>query len=73
MKMANAILTTTSKDPECIVKALTPDNGDADITLKVDGKKITTTVSAGNPRTLLATLDDIIRCQIIAEEVIRNG
>lgn len=71
--MAHAILTTTSQDPSCIVGALSPDNGDALIESKVEGEKITTKVSAQNPRTLLATLDDVIRCQIIAEQVIQNG
>lgn len=71
--MAHAILTTTSQDPACIVGALSPDNGDVLIESKVECEKITTKVSAQNPRTLLATLDDVIRCQIIAEQLIQNG
>ncbi len=70
---ACAQISTESENPECVMKALSVDNKAAEISSKVDGKTIKTEVKANNPRTLLATVDDIIRCQMVAEKIIEDG
>jgi hypothetical protein len=67
---SRAIITTESKNAECVLKALSVDNGNARIKSEVEGATIKTEVSSESPRTLLSTADDLLRCQIIAENVI---
>ncbi|MFH1835121.1 MAG: KEOPS complex subunit Pcc1 [Methanobacteriota archaeon] len=70
---ACAQISTKSENPKCVMKALSVDNKAAEIDSKVGGKTIKTEVKANNPRTLLATVDDIIRCQMVAEKIIEDG
>lgn len=67
---AHATLTTESKKPECVLQALAVDNGNAHITSTLAGGFIRTEVASGSARTLLATLDDLLRCHMIAENLI---
>ncbi len=69
-----AILKTESRDAKSIAQALSRDNVDLN-GLKVttgykENKKIITKVESKNMKSLLSTLDDIISCQIVAEDVI---
>ncbi|MEM2917927.1 MAG: KEOPS complex subunit Pcc1 [Candidatus Altiarchaeota archaeon] len=74
--MHKALLLTESKDAKNIAKSLDIDNLNRE-NLKVSTKlfkgRIRTKVKADKISTLLSTLDDIIRCQIIAEKNIKNG
>lgn len=74
--MHQAVLITESHDAENIAKSLNVDNvneKNLEITTKVHDCKIETKVKAKSVATLLSTLDDVIRCQIIAEKTIKNG
>ena len=68
-----AILNTDSVDAKSVAQALNRDNLDTTgLKIKTEsrGKKIVTEVEASSMKSLLATLDDIISCQIVAEDVI---
>lgn len=74
--MHNALLVTDSLDAENIAQSLNVDNVDEEnltITTKINNHKIETKIKAKSTATLLSTLDDIIRCQMIAEKMIENG
>ena len=68
--MAKATLTTGSKDARSVAPALNVDNVKWDgltvETRAIDGR-IVSTVEAGSIETLISTLDDLITCQIAAE------
>ena len=68
-----ATLTTESKSPGDIAQSLDLDNVQLD-TLRIrtcpKDDKIVTIVESNNLHTLLATLDDIICCQRVAEKMI---
>jgi len=69
-----ATLITDSKDCESVAFALNVDNikkEDLEIETKRNKDKIITRVEAKNINTLLATLDDIIYCQMVAEKSIK--
>lgn len=69
-----AILNTDSGDAKSISQALNRDNLDLNefrITTEHRGKKIITMVGSNNMKSMLSALDDIISCQIVAEDVIR--
>lgn len=74
--MHKALLLTESKAAKNIAKSLDIDNLSRE-NLKISTKffkgKIKTEIKAKKISTLLSTLDDIIRCQIIAERTIKNG
>ncbi len=68
-----AILYTESRDAESISKALQVDNNDMDdfsITTKTEKGRIVTRVESEGVNTLLSSLDDVIKCQMVAEDSI---
>jgi len=71
-----ATLRIQSADPQSLKGALCPDNVCGE-ELRVESKKkpdyVETKVSCNRLNTLLASLDDIIRCHCVAESVIRDG
>jgi len=74
--MHEALLITDSLDAENIAQSLNVDNVNEEnlvITTKTQDCKIETKVKAVSMATLLNTLDDVIRCQMIAEKTIKNG
>lgn len=69
----NAVLKTDSRDAKSVANALNKDNVTLDglrITTGYRDKKVITEVSANSMKSLLSTLDDIILCQIVAENVL---
>jgi hypothetical protein len=69
----NAILTTESKNPESVSKALDVDNiwlSGLSISTKISGGRIETKICSETLPTLLSTLDDLIRCQMMAEGLV---
>ena len=70
---SHATLSTASENPECILDAIRVDNQGSQASSKITGGRVTTEVTAQKPRTLLATLDDVIRCTMIAENMIDDG
>lgn len=70
---SHAILSTASKNPECTLKAIAVDNQGSQANSKINGSQVETEVYAQKPRTLLATLDDVIRCTMIAENMMEDG
>jgi len=76
MNSATATLITESNDCESVASALNVDNiklDDLEIKTSTDKNKIITTIKAKNINTLLATLDDIISCQMAAEKTIKKN
>ncbi len=74
--MHEALLTTDSHDARSVSKSLDVDNvheGNFSIVTKIKNQKIETRIKANSVSTLLSTLDDVIRCQMIAEKTIENG
>lgn len=69
--MHKATLITESKDPASVASALSVDNM-GEKTVIVRGK-MRTTISSEKITTLLSSLDDILRCQMVAESSIENG
>lgn len=68
-----ATLTTESRNAKPISRAIDIDNvrlEDLKIETKFDDGKIITEIESRSMNSLLATLDDIIHCQIVAEKVI---
>lgn len=69
----NATLITESKNPESVSKALDVDNirlSGLVVETKVSGGRIETRMGAESLPTLLSTLDDLIRCQMTAENLV---
>lgn len=74
--MNTAILITESNDCESVASALNVDNtklDDLEIKTSTDKDKIITKIKAKNINTLLATLDDVISCQMVAEKTIKQN
>jgi len=68
-----ATLKTESKDAESVASALDIDNVKLEklrVETKSERDKILTRIEADSINTLINTLDDIIRCQIVAEKII---
>lgn len=75
MRFTAVLTTTDSTSPESVSKSLNTDNVLLEnMTVRTESieGKITTTIEANNIRTLLNTLDDIVRCQIVAEDVLNT-
>jgi len=71
--MCHAKLTTESKDATSVAKSLHTDNMEADylsVTTRAQGGQIVSEISSNTVSTLLATVDDLIRCQITSESLI---
>ena len=69
-----ATLTTESMGAKSISRAIGIDNillENLKIETKYKNEKIITEIESKSMNSLLATLDDIIHCQIVAEKVIR--
>ncbi len=69
--MHKATLITKSKDPESIANAISVDNIQGETNF--EHGTIRTTMSSDRISTLLATLDDLLCCQMVAESTIENG
>ncbi len=72
----SAVLKTESMDAESVSKALQIDNVDMEnFRIKTEAEKgrIVTKIEAEKINTLLSSLDDVIKCQMVAEESINNG
>ncbi|MCX6695749.1 MAG: KEOPS complex subunit Pcc1 [Candidatus Altiarchaeota archaeon] len=68
-----ATLVTESKKPESVAKALNVDNirmSGLEITTSVSGGRVETRMGANSMTTLLSTLDDVLKCQIMAEGLV---
>ncbi len=73
--MHQATLKTFSQDVESISRALNVDNEGEKMMIKTGkGKmgKVVSKVETNSTRTLLSTLDDLIHCQMIAENLIHK-
>jgi hypothetical protein len=70
-----AKLTTRSRDPEAVAKALSVDNrnleGQRVKTTAKPGGALESTIECDDLRSLLASVDDLIRSQIVAESVVQ--
>ena len=69
-----ATLVTESKNPMSVAESLNIDNLELDnliVKTKRNNNKILTTIESNNLGTMLNVIDDIIRCQIVAESVIK--
>jgi len=70
-----AILKTKSKDAESVSQALEVDNVDMkDLGIKTGftQDRIITKVESNNIGSLLSSLDDVIKCQMVAEDIIKK-
>jgi len=68
-----ATLKTESKDAKSVASALDIDNVKLEklrVETKSERGKILTRIESDSVNTLINTLDDIIRCQIVAEKII---
>jgi len=68
----NATLKTESKNPNAVAKALSVDNrnlSEQTITTTVQEGHVETKIECESLRTMLASIDDLIRSQMIAESV----
>jgi len=68
-----ATLVTDSKSPKSVAGSLNIDNLELDelrIKTYSNDNRIFTTIESNNLGTMLSVIDDIIRCQIVAEGVI---
>ncbi|MFH1126256.1 MAG: KEOPS complex subunit Pcc1 [Candidatus Altiarchaeota archaeon] len=71
-----AKLKTGSGNSSEVCRSLDVDNvslKDLSIETGHDERSITTLVRSNSIRTMLSTIDDLIRCQIAAESVVKNG
>ena len=71
----SAVLKTESMDAESVSKALQIDNVDMEnfkIDTGVDKGRIVTKIDAEKINTLLSSLDDVIKCQMVAEDSIKK-
>jgi hypothetical protein len=74
--MHNVQLKTESKNSAQVSKALGVDNvrmEELSIETACSGGSIKTVISANSISTILSTVDDILRCQIDAESMIKDG
>ena len=68
-----AKLTTESKDARAVAAAISADNvkmAALHVRTSVEGGRVVTEVEAESVGTLMATLDDVLRCQITSESLI---
>ena len=71
--MCKAVLTTESQGAEAVAKALEGDNVRMDgliLRTTSSGGKVSTEIGCESVSTLMATVDDILRCQITSESMI---
>lgn len=67
---------TKSKNSKEVCESIDVDNvslKDLSIETEFDSNSITTIVKSNSMRTMLNTIDDLIRCQIAAESMIKDG
>ena len=72
----NATIRTESKNSKELCSSLDVDNvslKDLSIKTDFDENTITTVIESNSIKTMLNTIDDLIRCQIAAESMIKNG
>jgi hypothetical protein len=68
-----ATLRTESKDAAAVAESLRPDNVGMDslsVSSRADGGFVVSEVRSRSVGTLLATVDDILRCQMASESLI---
>ncbi len=73
--MNTATLITNSKDCQSVSQSLNVDNtrfNDLEVKTATKDDRIITHIKTKNINTLLATLDDIILCQMVAEKTIKQ-
>ena len=71
--MCHAILTTESRDAAAVSGSLNVDNvsmGALRVTTRVSGNTITSEIESESVSTILFTVDDLLRCQIMSESLI---
>ena len=82
IKTAEAAITlnySTEEEAEAIIKSLSPDNLNLKSSSSIESSRVNSTVKleirCNHIETLLATIDDLLRCLRIAEETINflNG
>jgi hypothetical protein len=72
----HATLVTESKDAASQARALNVDNvsmGSLNAITRAEGKLVITELHAKSIGTLMATVDDILRCQITSESLMQDG
>lgn len=73
--MHQAVLRTSSKDGKSVSQALEADNEQDKklrIVTKEREKRVVSEIETNSIRTLLSTLDDLVRCQIMAERALEK-
>ena len=77
IKIAEVVITlnySTEEEAEAIMKSLSPDNLNLKSNSSIESSRVNSTVNleirCGHIETLLATIDDLLRCLRIAEETI---
>ena len=68
-----AKLVTKSKDAKAVSSSLNADNGGLNgfhVKTTYSGAKTVSEISANSLTTVLSTVDDIIRCQMVSEDLI---
>lgn len=73
LSKCKGVMVSEYDDPESIASSLDVDNILLDgmsIESRVEGNRVVTEVDSSSMETLLNTLDDLIRCQMAAEEVL---
>jgi hypothetical protein len=71
-----SILSTESKNAVAAAKTINVDNVRMEnlrVSSRVSGVVVETRIECTSIGTLLNTLDDVIRCQITSEELMKNG
>ena len=74
--MCKATLTTESKDGRAVAESLNADNVRMDrlvVRTACRGNHVVSQITADSTSTLLSTIDDLIRCQITSESMIKDG
>lgn len=69
-------LKTSSRNSREVCRSLDVDNvslKELSVETGHDGNTITTIVRSNSIKTMLNTIDDLIRCQIAAESVVKDG
>lgn len=72
----SAVLKTESKDAESVSRALQIDNVDMEgfrIDTRAEKGRIVTRMESERINSLLSSLDDVIKCQMVAEDSIKYG
>ena len=71
--MCHATLVTDSAGAKAVARALNPDDvsmGELTVKTSHKGDKVTTHIECESVSTLMATVDDVLRCQITSESLI---